>query len=162
MSKAIAKADGDVETDTVSVTRTIKCFLESSNRKNEKLKKAVDEFQQAVAYYNAHIPSLPEYQWNAHNTHLYRMGRRDLELDISAAVMRNAIGESIAAFDSWREIGQEKPSGTFGDYLSLTNQEYTVSENDSGFGIKARFIPYKPEWWHLNVGSYSTTTVSPL
>lgn len=155
MSKAIATTDGEVDTDTVSVTRTIKCFLESSNRKNEKLKEAIDEFQQAVAYYNAHIPSLPEYQWNRQNSHLYRMGTRDLEFNIRAKLIQNAVNESVAAFKSWRENGREnKPTGSFGDYVNLTSQGYTIEENNSGFGFKANLIPYKPEWWHLNVGSY--------
>lgn len=155
MSEAVTQRIGVVETDTVNVTRTIKCFLESSNRKNEKLKQAIDEFQEAVAYYNAHLPSLPQYQWNRQNSHLYRMGTRDLEFNIRAKLIQNAVNESVAAFKSWRENGREnKPAGSFGEYVNLTSQGYTIKENESGYGFKANLIPYKPEWWHLNVGGY--------
>jgi IS605 OrfB family transposase len=152
------------KTDTISITRTIVCRLESSNKKNEKLRTGVKEFQAITEYMAGMLPSFPEHEWTSQNNQFYRMVRREFsDSTVSAACSRNAAQKVASTFKAWREKGKpgERPQGEFGngDYLQLSNQEYDIVENDRGYGLKARFIPYEPVWWHLNIGEHQRSYI---
>lgn len=153
------------KTDTISITRTISCQLESSNAKNAKLRKAVDEFQFMTGYMADMLPSFPEHEWTKTNNQFYRMVRREFsDSTLSAACSRNAAQKVASTYKAWRQKGKpgDRPQGEFGksDYLQLSNQEYEIAENDRGFGFKARFIPREPVWWHLNIGHHQKKYIS--
>ena len=149
----------DAKTDTIRLTRTISCRLESSKTKNETLQSAVEEFQAMTQYMATMLPSFPPSQWSKTNNQFYRMVRREFpDSAISAAVSRNAAQKVASTFKAWRQKGTpgDRPRGAFGDgdYLSLTNQEYDIVPNDRGYGFKARFVPRNPVWWHLHIGAH--------
>lgn len=140
-----------------TVARTIKCRLETSERKTRKLESAVSEYQEMASYVADVMPSIPEYEWDPHNNTIYRRVTDEFDdMSVAATVAREAGQEVASSFKSWRSNGKpgERPSFGRGDYLVVASQQYEVVENERGYGLKAKFIPYEPEWWHLNVGAY--------
>lgn len=145
-----------VETSTETVNRTISCKLESSGKKNQQLENAVQEYGEVLSYMADMIVSVEEQSWTANSSTLYRMARREFGDDclLKVAVVREAQQRVATMFKSWRSNGKpgESPSFEDTDYLELSNQEYSIHENERGYGLKARFIPNSPVWWHLDIG----------
>jgi len=146
-------------TDTETVTQTVVVPLETSERKNAKAAVAIEEFQAMCSHLADMMASIPEHEWRPNNPALYRLVTRefpDEERTVGAKVALAASRKVAAAFQSKRARGDGGDSPTFGDggYFMLDNQNVTIVENDAGFGIKANFVPYKPEWFHASPRTY--------
>lgn len=142
---------------TTDVIRTVVCPLETSDRKNQKLATAVGAFREAARVTAAVLPSFAPHTWARNNGQIYRTVKAELgETPIKDKVVQNAVHRVIENFKSTRELGVAAPTGGIPacDFLILTNQGYDVVRNDRGYGFKAKFVPYKPEWWHLDTSEY--------
>lgn len=142
---------------TVDVIRTVNCPLETSGRKNEKLQRGIDDFSRAARVTAELLPSFYEQAWKRNNGQIYQTVKAKLDdYEIKDKVVQNAVHRVIENFNSTKELGHEPPTGGIAncDFMILTNQGYDIEPNDQGYGFKAKFIPYKPEWWHLNIGEY--------
>lgn len=143
--------------ESETVIRTIKCPLETSDRKNEKLKRGVEDFRKAAKVAAEVIPSFAEQTWARNNAQIYRTVKGELdEYEIKEKVIQNAVHRVTDNFKSVRELGNDYPKDGIPscDFVILTNQGYDIAENDRGYGFKAKFIPYKTEWWHMDIGDY--------
>jgi IS605 OrfB family transposase len=143
--------------ESVDVIRTVKCRLESSNRKDEKLQRGVSDFQHAAKVTADMLPSFSPHTWERNNTQIYRTVKSELDdYEIKDKVVQNAVHRVTANFKSTRELDHAPPKGGLesDNFLILSSQGYDIAENDQGYGFKAKFIPYKPEWWHLNIGPH--------
>lgn len=144
-------------TATTKVIRTVTCPLETSERKNAKLQQATAEFERAARAAAALLPSFPEHEWARNNGQIYRAVRDELgETNIKAKVVQNAVHRVVENYRSARESGNPLPTAGIPDcdFVLLTNQGYDIEPNDRGFGLKAKFVPHKPEWWHLDIGAH--------
>lgn len=147
-------------TRTETVTRTVVLPLESSNRKRAKLERAIGEFRDMCMWLGDHMVTLPEHEWTMQNTTLYRMVTRefpDEERTVNAKVALSAARHVVSNYKSWLSNGRpgDRPSFDDVDFLSLDTQQFDILENDRGYGIKANFIPYKPEWFHVSTRPYT-------
>lgn len=143
--------------ETTEVIRTVVCPLETSERKNEKLERGVSDFQRAAKKTAEMLPSFQERNWQRNNSQVYRTVQNELgETEIKDKVIQNAVHRVIENFKSARERDASLPKAGIPDcdFVILTNQGYDIAENDRGYGFKAKFIPYKTEWWHLDIGEY--------
>jgi IS605 OrfB family transposase len=157
MSQAIKQEDGELQTDTISITRTVVLPLETSTRKNEVVREAIDEFQEMASHAADLAPSFGPQGWETTNNAFYRRLTNDFEdRTISAAIAREAGQKVASSFKSWRENGQrgERPQFGDGNFLQLSTQEIAIHRNSRGWGVKLNFIPYQPEWFHINGGLY--------
>lgn len=139
------------------VIRTVVCPLETSNRKNAKLQRAVEQFREATQTASALLPSFPEHTWTRNNTQIYRATKRELgDYDIKDKVVQNAVHRVVENFRSVRELGTQLPTaGVEGcDFVLLTNQGYEIERNNRGYGFRANVAPFDPEWWHMDIGDY--------
>jgi len=139
------------------ITRTITCRLKTSNRKNAKLQRAVSDFRRAAEVTANVLPSFPRHARQRNNTQIYRTVKSELDdYAIKDKVVQNAVHRVIANYTSAAELGHELPKRGIADcdFLILTNQGYDIEPNGRGYGLKAKFIPYKPEWWHLDIGDH--------
>jgi IS605 OrfB family transposase len=146
-------------TGTETVTQTVVAPLESSERKNAKVQTAIDEFQSMCSYLGDMMASIPEHERRPNNPALYRLVTREFSDDertVGAKVALAASRHVAAAFQSKRARGDggERPSFDDGEFFMLDNQNVTLVENDRGFGLKANFVPYKPEWFHISPRPY--------
>jgi len=147
-------------TTTESVTQTVVLPLETSQRKNEKVTTAIEEFQAMCSYLADMLPSFGVHDRSPNNPTLYRLVTREFpddERTVGAKVALAATRKVTAAFESRRARGDGGDRPTFGDgnYFMLDNQQIDIVENDRGYGLKARFIPYKPEWFHITPRPYT-------
>ena len=144
---------------TETVTQTVVVPLETSDRKNAKVRTAIEEFQAMCSYLADMMASIPEHERVPNNPALYRLITREFPADnrtVSSKVALAASRKVAAAFQSRRSRGDggELPNFGDGDYFMLDNQNVTIVENERGFGLKANFVPYKPEWFHVNPRPY--------
>lgn len=152
-------ADFTAGVGTETVTQTVVMELETSHRKNEKVRTAVDEFQAMCAYLGDMMPSIPAHERSPQNPALYRLVTREFPGDSREAGAKVALAAThhvAAAYQSWHERGQngDRPAFGGGDYFMLDNQQLKIVENDRGYGLKANFIPYEPEWFHIDPRPY--------
>ena len=154
-----ALSDYAAGTGTETVTQTVVVPLETSDRKNAKVRMAIEEFQAMCSYLADMMASIPEHERVPNNPALYRLITREFpddERTVGAKVALAASRKVAAAFQSRRARGDggDLPAFGEGNYFMLDNQNVTIVENDRGFGLKANFVPYKPEWFHINARPY--------
>jgi len=153
------------ETDTETVARTLVLPLQQSQRKLKKVRTAIEDYRELTGYLSDVLVSYPVYERNAQNTSIYRRLRdefEDCDVDVGSKVMLAAIHDVVESFRSWRERGRdgELPQFRENDYFSVTSQELTLVENEAGYGLKANFIPYKPEWFGIRHRPYHENLLS--
>jgi IS605 OrfB family transposase len=146
-------------TGTETVTQTIVAPLQVSQRKLEKVRTAVEEFQAMCRHLNDHMPSIPPHERVPRNPALYRIVTRgfpESERTVSAKVATAATRHVAAAYQSWQSRGRpgERPAFGDGEFFKLDTQQLTLVSNDRGFGLKANFVPYNPEWFHIDPRPY--------
>jgi IS605 OrfB family transposase len=154
-------------TTTERVTQTVVVPLETSQRKNAVVKTAIDEFQAMCSYMAAMLPSFQPHDRSPQNPTLYRLLTRAFPADertVAAKVALAASRHVAAAFESRRQRGDGGDRPTFGDgsYFRLDNQQLSIVENDRGYGLKANFIPYNPEWFHIHTRPYTRDYVTRI
>lgn len=141
------------------VTRTVVVPLQSSERKREKVREAVEEYRDMASWLSDVIVSLPEHEWSPQNSHIYRMLRREFPKEdrvVASNTMNEVKSDVVGAFDSWVSNGRPGKRPAFRDtsYFAVHNRQLTLVENDGGYGLKVNFIPYDPEWFRLNSRPY--------
>lgn len=144
-------------TETVSITRTVPFNLETSNAKTDIVQEAIDEFQAMAEYAAAVAPSFGKWGWSPQNNAFYRRVTEEFDDRTVKATIARGAGQKVAeAFQSWRERGQpgHRPEFGDGDFMRLSHQDLTISQNDRGWGLKASFIPYNPVWFHIDDGEF--------
>jgi len=146
-------------TGTQTVTQTVVAPLETSERKNAKVQTAIEGFQAMCSHLGDMMPSIPAHERSPQNPALYRLVTREFpgdERTVGSKVALAATRHVAAAYKSYRQRGADGDRPTFGDgsFFMLDNQQVDIVENDRGFGVKARFIPYKPEWFHIDPRPY--------
>ena len=146
-------------TGTQSVTQTVVAPLETSNTKTEKVATVVDEFAEMCSYLGDMMASIEPHERTPNNPALYRLVTREFPGDDRTAGAKVALAATrhvAAGYQSFhaRNDGGERPE--FGDesFFQLDSQQFEIVENDRGFGIKARFIPYDPVWFHIDPRPY--------
>lgn len=146
-------------TGTQTVTQTAVTQLETSERKNGKVQTAIDEFQAMCSHLGDMMASLAPHERVPNNPTLYRLVTREFpgdERTVAAKVALAATRHVAAAYQSYHGRGAdgERPSFGDGSFFMLDNQQIEIVENGRGYGLKASFIPYKPEWFHINPRGY--------
>lgn len=155
-------------TGTVTVTKTVVCPLQTSNRKNSLVDEAIDDFQEVAAHAATMMPSVEEHMWGKNHQQQNRFAMREFDgLDIFAHDRNEAVGKVSEAFKSWRKNGKpsaESPKGEFGqgDYLRMcsccsspddglteTTGRYTVRENGGGYALRLKFHRDGAEWFRV-------------
>jgi len=153
-------------TDSVSITRTVKLPLQTSQRKNELVRVGVDAYQSVLSYMADRLPNYPEHEWEPHHSHMYHQAKRGLPefpdevpgRGFKTTLAQQAQKQVAESFKSWRQKGKpgESPKGDFGhsNYLSLRSDDIEIVTNDSGYGLKTGFISYNPVWFGITSGDY--------
>jgi len=144
---------------TQTVTQTIVAPLQTSERKSAKVQTAIDEFQAMCSHLGDMMASLAPHERVPNNPTLYRLVTREFpgsERTVAAKVALAATRHVAAAYQSYHERGADGDRPSFGDgsFFMLDNQQIEIVENDRGYGLKANFVPYKPEWFHINPREY--------
>jgi IS605 OrfB family transposase len=146
-------------TDTVSIVRTVRCKLASSQRKDDRVDKIVDEWQAIADTVAQHHPSFPSYEWGntKQNRSFYRIVQREHpDADIhsqGALAATHKVGEMFASWDSNGRPGNP-PSFGDGNYCRFTGQGATLERNDGTYGLKIKLEPYDAEWWRIDAGAF--------
>lgn len=141
-----------------SVTKTVVCGLQTSNRKNKKLRSVIDDWQEVASHLADVAVGYDLYQLEGHSGTLYRASNEVKDTDIHSRGRLAAANKVSSAFVSWHKQPQNnnKPQSKFGDgsYCRFTNQEIELVKNEGGFAAKFSLIPYKPEWFNLTGGEH--------
>lgn len=143
--------------ETTEIIRTVKVPLETSDRKNEKLKRGVADFRRAAKTAAEILPSFDPHAWKRTNTQIYRTVRDELDdYDIKSKVVQNAVHRVIENYKSARGLDQSYPKDGIPncDFVILTSQGFDIEPNDRGYGFKGKFISHDKEWWHMNLSDY--------
>jgi len=144
---------------TETVAQTVVLDLETSNRKNTKIQKCINEYQEMSKFVSDLILSFDENQWSTMNPQFYRNVVEEWGDDryVSGQVASEAIGDVVSGYKSWRSNGKVGNKPVFGkqNYVRAKSQQITVEENNKGYGIKFNIVPYKPEWFHINDNKFS-------
>jgi IS605 OrfB family transposase len=149
-----------METSTTTLTRTVSCKLETSQRKTELVQDGIDEFAEMMSFTATILPSFGENNWHPHNNTIYQhVTEKFDDMTVKSTIAREA-GQKVAeAFQSWRERGKEgeyPQPVQFRDanYMRLSHQDRELEENERGWGLKTSFIPYNSIWFHIDDGPY--------
>lgn len=150
-------------TETTTITRTVKCKLETSQRKNDRLRECIECWQKIADHVADLMPTFPLGQWgNTNNTHLTYIVKRDFADELDENLLRahdayQAAYKVTEAFGSWDSNNRpgERPQFGDGSYFRMCHCGVKeIDENDRGYGIKLGMQPYKPEWFHIDAGAY--------
>lgn len=142
---------------TETVTKTVICPLETSQRKNRRVRGVIDEWQAIAARMAELMPSIDESHWRTQDSTLYHVVRNEFPdhglraHDASQAAYK--VGES---FGSWHSNGHTKGRPHFGDgnYARFCHCGVAVEPNERGWGLKVGLRPRDPEWWHVKARPY--------
>jgi IS605 OrfB family transposase len=159
---ALPEYVSETPTNTTTITRTVKCKLNTSERKNERLREVIDEWQSLASRFANLLPTFSRQRWgDVQKRWQNRLAPKEFptdEIGLRAHDRNQALYKVSEAFGSWNERGcpGNRPQGQFGDgnYLRLCHCGVTVEENDRGYGVKLGLQPYKPEWFHISAGEY--------
>lgn len=154
-----AEGSGGIETEIDDdAALCVVCPLETSHRKTVYLREAIDEWQRLAKLAADRLQSFEPWDRRTRNPNVYKMVKEQDDLDINAAVAREAVYKLTEAFESWQGNGRpgNPPVGEFGDgdYLRVGQQELEIAENDRGYGVKLSLVPHQPEWFHLDTVKY--------
>jgi len=146
-------------TGTQSVTQTVVAPLETSNTKTAKVATAVEEFGAMCSYLGDMMASIEPHERTPNNPALYRLVTREFPSDERTVGSKVALAASrhvAATYQSYQaqHDGGERPSFGEETFFRLDNQSFEIVQNDRGFGVKARFIPYDPVWFHIDPRPY--------
>lgn len=161
--------DFRAETTTTDITRTLRLKLEGSQWKHDRVRQAIEDWQEVARYTADLLPSFPAYRWGSRDTQLRRVLRDEFDdLDIYAHDRDAAVAKAREAFSSWHERGQpgEPPQGEFGDadYFRMGTSSSSkgrreIVENDRGYGLRVSLINNRSldpgsMWFHVEVGEF--------
>lgn len=153
-------------TKTEQVAQTVVLDLETSNRKNKKIQKTIDEYQEMSKYISDMIASFQEYNWSTMNPQFYRLIQKEYGDDryVSSSVALEAIEDVVGGYKSWKSNGKKGNEPVFGNsnYVRCKSKQITIEPNDEGYGIKFNIIPYKPEWFHINLNNFSEKYIKKI
>jgi len=159
----------ELPTTTESVHRTLVCSLNSSRRKNARLRDTIDEWQQITATVADFLPSFPPYQWEQIAKKQGATSARRLmkenhpDHEQYAHNSYEAVYKVAESFASWDERGRpgDKPRGEFGsaEYIRIGSRHVTLDRSDGVYGIELDLRSGGPgnrnsEWFRINVGEY--------
>ena len=152
----------DTPTETESVTRTVRCKLQTSERKNTRLREVIDEWQSMAHRFAELLPTVSPLRWgDTQSAWQNRLVTKEFptdEIGLRAHERNQALYKVSEAFGSWDENGRDgdTPQGEFGEsnYVRLCHCGVTIDENDCGYGVKLSLQPYNPEWFHIDAGGY--------
>lgn len=166
MSTAMADS---LETTTETVTKTIICQLETSQRKNERVQSVIDEWQAVAARMAELMPSIDADHWRAQDSTIHHVVKNEFPEyyqgesgQLRAHDVDQAASKVAEAFGSWDSNGRpsdDNPKGRFGDgqYARFSHDisgTPLIYPNHRGFGLKATLRSYQPEWFHIDAGLY--------
>lgn len=144
---------------TKQVAQTVVLDLETSNRKNDKIQKAINEYQEMSKYISDIITSFQEHKWSTMNPQFYRLIKDKYGDDryVASSVALESIEDVVGGYKSWKSNGKQGNKPVFGNsnYVRCKSKQITIEKNDKGYGIKFNIIPYKPEWFHINHNDFS-------
>jgi len=152
----------ETPTSTTTITRTIRCRLETSQRKNDRLREVIDEWQSIARRFADLLPSFSHHRWGDvqkrwQNRFVTKIFPTD-DISIRAHDRNQALYKVSEAFGSWDERDRpgDRPQGEFGDsnYARFCHCGVKIEANNRGYGVKLKLQPYKPEWFHINAGDY--------
>lgn len=160
----------ETPTNTTAITRTVKCKLETSQRKNARLREVIDEWQSLASRFADLLPTFSRQRWgDVQKRWQNRLAPKEFptdEINLRAHDRNQALYKVSEAFGSWYERGcpGNRPQGQFGngDYARLCHCGVAVEENDRGYGVKLGLQPYKPEWFHIDAGEYQQEYLSGI
>ncbi len=143
------------------VTRTLVVPLETSNRKLEKMRTVIDEYNELVNIVHEILPSYKSHQWKKEKTTIeHKLLEQSPHKDrvTGSAVARGALHKALAAFQSWRERGfpgdypgRNELTGT---YFQIPGKYIRIETNDRGWGVECRAVPHNSEWFHIDSAPY--------
>lgn len=146
-----------METTTQTLTKTVVLPLQTSRRKNERVREAVDQWQEIAARMADLMPSLGPAHWRTQDSTLFRVVNNEFpDHTLRSHDAHQAAYKVAEAFGSWHANGHDKRRPAFGggDYARFCHCGVSIEANDSGYGLKVGIEPYKPEWWHVHSRPY--------
>lgn len=152
-------------TTTEQITRTVCVKLETSQRKNERVRRCIDEWQAMAARAADLLPSHIPHRWGAsrgsESPWLSDLAQREFplsEIALRAHERNQAFYKVSEAFGTWCENGQRGERPSFGDksFMRFCGccDGVSVAENGRGYGIKIKLEPFNPEWFHATIGAH--------
>lgn len=148
--------------DTVTIARTVVCGLETSQRKNEYVQTAIEEYQQCLSTMGDYMVSVDPNDWEPQSTTVYRLAKKVCDTDILyAQEMADAAYKVAEAFSSKvsNDHSGEYPAFGHGNYVRMSSSakwdRYKIVENDGGFGLFVKLQKRTDgEWFHIQGGEY--------
>jgi len=141
------------------VAQTVVLELDTSNRKNEKIQRCIDEYQEMSNYISNLIVSFNEHQWSTMNPQFYRNIKKKYKDNryVSASVSLEAIEDVVGGYKSWKSNGKVGNKPTFGNsnYVRCKSKQITIERSEKNYGIKFNIVPYNPEWFSIKINPYS-------
>ena len=143
---------------TETVTKTVKIPLETSNRKNEKVQKSIDQWQSIADRMAQLMPTVDESEWRTQGSGLFHIVQNEFDdnnaHDLKAHDAYQAAYKVAESFGSWKSNNhdQDRPSfgdGNFARYCGCCNSNCVFEENDRGYGVKMGLLNRDSEWFHV-------------
>lgn len=143
-------------TKSDSVTKTLVCKMKSSNKKNEVLQSAIDEWQEMAGHMADLMPSYDEEQWGLKLRKDQRLKRDFPKSNLYAAVRNEAAFKVCESFDSWSSNGKDGERPQFGndDYIRLRGDYVKISRDNGKYSVQLGVKSGQKVWWGLTTGDY--------
>lgn len=154
------------ETKEIDLTKTVKLPLATSNRKNERIQQAIDEWQEVAKFYADRLQSFEDWKWGNHNrdgTGVFYKPIKEgefSEMSLYADDMHEACKKVSEAYTSWRGNGKPSnnhPKGEFGygNYFRTKGKNINIAKSDGIIGICLKLEPHADdEWFRVKGGGW--------
>jgi IS605 OrfB family transposase len=168
----LAMVENPAETKTESLTLTVQCKVETSQRKRRLLRDRVDEWQEILAYAGEMMPSVDHWDWGANSRPINHLVNNEFSYpdeaepdDRTSTVPRHTAYQAGykagEAFSAWHERGRDgnNPRGDWGDgdFMRFcgcchSSDNCFVAHGNGRYGIKIKhsttgtYQPNETEW----------------
>jgi IS605 OrfB family transposase len=154
----------DAPTNTITIYRTPRCKLETSQRKTDRLRDVIDVWQDILAYVSDLYPSFSaRTRADGFNNQACRLIREEFEEVFNDRrcykhCAYEAPEKVSMAYDARYSNGHDGDRPTFdgtGEWFRTPGKYLTIEPNNRGYGLEMKLQPYsETEWYHLDVGEY--------
>lgn len=143
--------------ETKKIYPTVITPLETSERKSERVRSVIDDYQSVLSVTSDYMPSVEKQHWRPYDTTVNRLAyNQSHDHGLRVHEVQLAAYEVAQAFKRHpMQHGSSRPNFEGGgNYMRMCSCGLKLLDNDEGYGLKVNLRPYKPEYFKIKASEY--------
>lgn len=143
--------------ETKKIHPTLIAPLETSERKNERVRSAIEDWQKLLSIAADHMPTIGKNHWRPYDTtvnhivdnHGHDHGLRKHEANLAGY----EVAQAYKRYAQQRGASRPQFDGD-GNYMKVDSDALMLLDNDPGYGLKVNLRPWDPEYFKIQASDY--------